>query len=96
MQTGQVGFMVAKCVGLLQKFLTSCLLFCCASQQECVVLKAILDSYESSSGQAINYSKSGIFFSHNVVEEDRRLLSNILGVHSPLNTGRYLGLPSLV
>lgn len=31
------------------------------------------------------------------LEADRRLqISNIVGVHSQLNTGRYLGLPSLV
>lgn len=77
-------------------FANDCILFCRASQQECVTLKSILDNYEHISGQAINYSKSGIFFSLNVKEDLRSAISGILGVYNPLNTGRYLGLPSLV
>ncbi|XP_057790846.1 uncharacterized protein LOC131007953 [Salvia miltiorrhiza] len=46
------------------------------------------------SGQAINLQKSGVFFSSNV--DVRATISTSLGIFSPLNTGRYLGLPSLV
>lgn len=59
-------------------------------------LKKILDDYEEVSGRAIKYSKSGIFFSRNVNVELRGTLSNIIGVESPLNAGKYVGLPSLI
>ncbi|CBI18702.3 unnamed protein product, partial [Vitis vinifera] len=59
-------------------------------------MHTIFAKYESNSGQAINFQKSGIFFSRNVSSLDRDFISNILGVSTPLNTGRYLGLPSLI
>lgn len=77
-------------------FADDCLLLCKASLAECQTLKGILDSYELISGQAINYAKSGVFFSNNVNTELRLQLSTVLGVHNSQNTGRYLGLPSLV
>ncbi|KAJ8649331.1 hypothetical protein MRB53_002354 [Persea americana] len=45
---------------------------------------------------AINFQKSGIYFSSNVLQEVRDLVSSILEVSHPLDTGRYLGLPSLI
>lgn len=77
-------------------FADDCLLFCRADRQQCSTLKNILQTYERASGQAINFDKSGVFFSKNVNEQLRADLSNILGVHRPLNTGCYLGLPSLI
>lgn len=59
-------------------------------------LKEILDLYESASGQAINYNKSGIFFSRKVGVDTRGQLANVFSVHNPLNNGHYLGLSSLV
>lgn len=56
----------------------------------------ILATYEEASGQAINLTKSGIFFSKNIdplLEEDVKL---VLGVVHSLDTDRYLGLPSLI
>lgn len=58
-------------------------------------MKYILSTYEAASGQAINFSNSGIFFSRNVVDDLQHTLSGILGISNPLNTGKYLGLPSL-
>ena len=43
----------------------------------------------------MNFQKSG-FFSSNVSKELRRCISTQLGVSAPLNTGRCLGLPSLI
>ena len=56
----------------------------------------ILELYENYSGQAINLQKSGIMFSSNVRTDKQRVLSAILGVTNGINTGRYLGLPSLI
>lgn len=77
-------------------FADDCLLFCKGTRAEYQALKALLDDYELASGQAINYSKSGVFFSKNISEEVRNALKDILGVQNLLNTGRYLGLSSLV
>ena len=59
-------------------------------------MHSIIGEYEKISGQTVNVQKSGIFFNGNVLEDLRSNISNILGVHAPLNTGRYLGLPSLI
>ena len=67
-----------------------------ASDLECRVMKGILQTYEKASGQAVNLAKSGIFFSLNVSMADRSRFIDLLGVHSPLNMGKYLGLPSLI
>lgn len=77
-------------------FADDSLLFCKASSEECTVLKESLNLYERVSGQAINYSKSGVFFSENVNPEIRSDLMRILGVSAGLNTSKYLGLPSLI
>lgn len=78
-------------------FADDSLFFCRATLEECTLLRNIFLKYETYSGQAINFQKSGIFFSKNVENHGRDTISNLLGVRSQsLNTGRYLGLPSLV
>lgn len=67
-----------------------------ATVEECRILKDNLNLCERASGQAINYSKSGFFFSANVHENERADLRSILGVQGTLDTSRYLGLPSLI
>ena len=71
-------------------------LFFRAYMEECNVMKGILTVYESVSVQAINCQKSGIFFSTNVAADLRDTLTGIFGASSPLDTGKYLGLPSLI
>ncbi|CAN1261991.1 Putative ribonuclease H protein At1g65750 [Linum perenne] len=70
--------------------------FCSANIAEARELKRILLSYEAASGQAINLTKSGAFFSANTHTMLREGLKAILGIYNPLDTGRYLGLPSMV
>ncbi|RWR76746.1 LINE-1 reverse transcriptase isogeny [Cinnamomum micranthum f. kanehirae] len=67
-----------------------------ASSFECYTMKKILMEYEAALGQAINFAKSGIFFSSNVPLDIRDHISSSLGVFSPLNMGRYLEAPSLI
>ena len=71
-------------------------LFFRAYVEECNVMKGILTIYESAFGQAINFQKSSIFFSTNVATDLRDTLMGILGVSSPLDTRKYLGLLSLI
>ncbi|KAJ9554109.1 hypothetical protein OSB04_018154 [Centaurea solstitialis] len=70
--------------------------FCKASIDEIRHLKFMLTTYEEASGQAINYEKSGIMGSNNLAPELMHGVSHILGIVHPINTDRYLGLPSLV
>lgn len=72
------------------------LLFYRATREECITLKSSLDLYERASGQAINYSKSSIFFSANTNNEAWEDIKNILGVHASINTNNYLNLPSMI
>lgn len=71
-------------------------LFFHANHQEAATVKDLLDEYARVSGQAINYLKSGIFFSDNIKQEQQNALSATLGVHNNLESSMYLGLPSLV
>lgn len=71
-------------------------LFCKASMEEVMHLRSILQTYEMLSGQAINFQKSGIFFSANVRTDKQMEIKERIGVLNDLSEGRYLGLPSLV
>lgn len=77
-------------------FADDSLLFCRSTPEECTNLKQLLDDYERVFGQAINYAKFGIYFSKNVTDDRREEIKTVMGVQNALNTGHYLGLPSLV
>lgn len=59
-------------------------------------LKNILEVYEAASGQAINLSKSEMFFNSNVIELKRNSISNMLGVYARIGAGKYLGMSSII
>lgn len=67
-----------------------------ATREEAIVVKNILITYADSSGQSVNYSKSGVFFSSNVRRDKQLEISDILGVYGDISTSNYLGLPSLI
>lgn len=71
-------------------------LFLKATTEEANAIKVLLNNYEQSSGQAINFQKFGIFFSANVRRDKHEELTCILGVDKDLSESRYLGLPSSV
>lgn len=71
-------------------------LFFRASTEEAIKVKAVLNEYEAWSGQAVNYQKSGVFFSANVRRDKQEELKTVLGVYNDLGESKYLGLPSLV
>ena len=77
-------------------FADDSMLFFKAEERKCRAMHIILTEYERESGEAINFQKSCIFFSRNVSPNSKDLVISILGVQSHLNTGRYLGLPSLI
>lgn len=71
-------------------------LFFRANMGEAQRIKNILNTYEMHSGQAVNFQKSGIFFSSNVSQNTQNEVSGILGVWNDLTVSKYLGLPSLI
>lgn len=71
-------------------------LFFKVNEGEAYTVKNLLNNYEQQSGQAVNYNKSGIFFSSNVRRDKQLQISKILGVQNELKDSKYLGLPSLV
>ncbi|KAK8700211.1 hypothetical protein V6N13_018612 [Hibiscus sabdariffa] len=56
----------------------------------------LLNYYGNCSGQLINYDKSSIFFSGNVLEYNKADVYHILEVFEVDSPERYLGLPTIV
>ncbi|GMI88855.1 hypothetical protein HRI_002554800 [Hibiscus trionum] len=56
----------------------------------------ILSTYSQCSGHVINYDKSSVFFSTNVIKENRREVCRLLQVTAQQSLDKYLGLPSMV
>jgi hypothetical protein len=77
-------------------FADDCFLFFMADIREENCMKSILNDYEKASGQAVNYAKSEVYFSRNTPHNIKEQVSNILGVHEVLGTGRYLGMSSMI
>ena len=77
-------------------FADDSLLFCKASEQECRKMIEILELYEAASGQKVNAEKSSVIFSHNTLQESRRIVMDILGLMQDTRHGKYLGLPSII
>ena len=71
-------------------------IFVRSSLQECLQVKELLRSYEQTSGQAVNLTKSSVAFSNNLTEFDVQLLADCLGMEMVDFHERYLGLPVLV
>ncbi|KAA3470487.1 reverse transcriptase [Gossypium australe] len=71
------------------------ILFGEASNKGANILKDILQDYEICSGQCVNFSKSIVFFSPNTSEENKAVVSNLLGVRMATNPEKYLGLPNM-
>ena len=74
-------------------FADDLLLFAKANEENCGSVREAIEDFCLLSGQRVNFSKSRVFFSPNVDQEQRETLSNILGFRSTPNLGSYLGFP---
>ena len=72
------------------------LLFCRASIQECMHIRALLSTYEEASRQKLNRDKTTLFFSKNTDSEIQDSIKDLLGVPEIKQYEKYLGLPSFV
>lgn len=68
-------------------FVDDSFLFFKASIIEARTIKNLFNSYESMSGQAVNYRKSGIFFSANVRMDKQMEIMDVLAVRNDLREG---------
>ena len=72
------------------------LIFCRVTIEECDKVMEILIMYEEASGQKMNRSKTSLFFSKSVLEEEKHGIKVATRVPEILHFEKYLGLPSLV
>lgn len=77
-------------------FSYDCFLFFRATDQESHVMKSTLATYGAASGQKVNYGKSEVYFSRNMLVDTKHSIVASLGVCITMGIGRYLGLPSMV
>lgn len=77
-------------------FADDSLIFEDATSDRARALKDNLEIYVHSSGQLINFDKSGVFFNSNVKQNSKERVCQILEVNSSINPEKYLGLPSIV
>ena len=74
-------------------FVEDSLLFCEAKIGECYQLLDILAQYEQALGQAINRSKTTLFFSQNTSQRGKEVIQNLMGAQVMNNCEKYLNLP---
>lgn len=74
-------------------FADDCFIFGKADVVEIRNLLDILDIFSASSGQTINYHKSGVYFSKKVHSKHCKILVNMLKVKRISKNDKYLGTP---
>ena len=74
-------------------FADDTMIFCQASEENCLKLNCILLQYEEASSQKINADKSSITFSSKTPPEKRFVVKGILKISKEGGSGKYLGLP---
>ncbi|KAL8118569.1 hypothetical protein AgCh_016186 [Apium graveolens] len=70
--------------------------YCKADKVEAVKVIELLDVYEQAYGQKVNRGKSSVFFSSNVIADNRQLVCRVLQMEEANENSTYLGLPNLI
>jgi hypothetical protein len=66
-----------------------------ATEENMRAVMDVLNKFCSMSGQQVNYDKSSIFFSRNVPNVRRAILTAQSGLKETPHLGKYLGVPAL-
>ncbi|KAG7578550.1 Zinc knuckle CX2CX4HX4C [Arabidopsis thaliana x Arabidopsis arenosa] len=74
-------------------FADDTMFFCRSDSKHCKTLATIIKSYESASGQSINFEKSSITFSSKTPQASKERSKKILNIFKEGGVGKYLGLP---
>jgi hypothetical protein len=77
-------------------FADNCFLFFRACEEEALVMKSILTTYEVALGEAINLQKSEMYCNRNTHTNCQNRIAIVLVVQQVLDTGKYLGIPSMI
>ncbi|XP_021761357.1 uncharacterized protein LOC110726197 [Chenopodium quinoa] len=77
-------------------FADDSIIFSGANAEEVATIIQVLHTYESASGQLVNFDKTTVSFSKGVSEDMRVALAGILGVRMVDIHDKYLGLPTVV
>lgn len=77
-------------------FVDDCILFFEVTKSEVLVLQQILKEYMERSGQCVNLDKLTVYFSTNLIEDFKLLISQKLVVCYLNDFKKYLGLPNIV
>ncbi|XP_060960798.1 uncharacterized protein LOC133031333 [Cannabis sativa] len=71
-------------------------IYCKATEEKVYNVKELLHTYETASGQRINFTKSFMFYSNNIGSEVQDSICAMLEIYEADENGYYLGLPCLV
>lgn len=74
-------------------FADDLVLFAKADRKNYVVVREVLDTFCSLSGQKVSMEKSRVFFSPNIPCDSQLKISDLLGFRSTPSLGKYLGFP---
>ena len=76
-------------------FADDSLFFLNAKKEYGAVLQNIFEKYYAGSGKMINFNKSSVIFSANVLEQVRTEMASQMQMGAADNLGKYLGIPSV-
>ncbi|KAL8148975.1 hypothetical protein AgCh_006108 [Apium graveolens] len=71
-------------------------LYCKADKEEANRIMGLLTTYEKTSGQKVNRSKSSVFFSANVIQYNKERVCQELQINEADGSSKYLGLPNIL
>ena len=69
------------------------MLFAKANAVNCNAIREVIDTFCKCSGQIVSDSKSRVYFSPIIDQDDREAFNDILGFHQTKCLGKYLGFP---
>ncbi|XP_030503843.2 uncharacterized protein LOC115719079 [Cannabis sativa] len=77
-------------------FVDDSYVYCKTNEDEAARVLQLLQVYQRTSGQQVNYAKSSIFFSNNTSVDTRQRMCEMLGMVEALDNSFYLGLPCIM
>uniref|UniRef100_A0A2N9H9Z1 Reverse transcriptase domain-containing protein n=2 Tax=Fagus sylvatica TaxID=28930 RepID=A0A2N9H9Z1_FAGSY len=77
-------------------FADDSVIFCRATNADCVALHNALSLYERASGQKVNGNKTALFFSPNTPHDTRTSITTLFGTSPTTHFEKYLGLPPVM
>ncbi|KAL5777500.1 hypothetical protein ACOSP7_010426 [Xanthoceras sorbifolium] len=77
-------------------FEDDCLIFAKTTVKECLNIRGILEDYEVASGQPVNFEKSALSFSPNIIAATKNDIKVLFNIDVVSCHDRYISLPSMI